>query len=231
MNVSSHSIKTVYLLRHGELTDSGILCGHTDLSLSEKGWQQLNDATHSLPNITQCYSSSLVRCSSFAKHYAKQHNISLSVDERLKEMNFGIWDGLPYQTLWDAPQASHTPSTFATSTAENKKSHSSAHISHFWDNPWESPPPNGETMVDFSARVENVWADICASAFSAEAASQGDVLIVSHGGVIKHLLARILQIPLSSSTHLNTLDVKYAALIKISLFNDGDKIWPQVIFE
>ena len=90
-------------------------------------------------------------------------------------------------------------------------------------------------MLEFSSRINAVWTEICATAFSPELASksssQGDILVVSHGGVIKHLLATLLQIPLSGSSHLSTLDVKYGALIKVTLFNDGTKIWPQVIFE
>ena len=220
MNTSSHSVSTVYLLRHGALTQSGILCGHTDIPLSDKGWQQLKDATDALPNISQCYSSSLLRCSQFATQFTQQKNIPLVIDERLREMNFGLWDGKPYEKLWGAEQNPETQDL-------NKP-----HISQFWQDPWSCAPPQGESMLSFSARVEGFWQGFCQSLSPTQPSSspQGNTLIISHGGVIKHLLANILKMPLPGNVHLNTLEVSYGAVVKISLFDDGDKVWPQVIF-
>ena len=57
------------------------------------------------------------------------------------------------------------------------------------------------------------------------------VLIIAHAGVIKHLLARILNMPNPGTHHMSCFDVPYAGLIKIEICYDGQgNTWPKVIF-
>lgn len=197
---------TIYLLRHGSIEQTDILCGHTDIALSKKGWEQLSLAYAALPQLSQCYSSPLQRCLAFAKKQTQIHNVPLKIDIRLKEMNFGKWDGETYTSLLQ-----HTE------------------INNFWESPWVTPPPLGESMPVFCERVDDVWKEICENNLA-----NSTSLIVSHGGVIKHILARVLNMPIPGNIHLNTLDIKYAGLIKITLFHEIKaneiQIWPQIVF-
>lgn len=202
---------TLYLLRHGEIATPGILAGKTDVALSAAGRKQLLQATESLKGIKRCISSPLVRCHDFANQFCKQQKLTLAVESKLREMDFGDWDGKSYQTLWQLDESLGASS-----------------IGDFWQNPWQHQPPNGETMESFVSRVDSWW-----QGFFEELQLQGtlqDTLVFTHGGVIKHLLARVLALPIPGTKHMAAIDVPYASVIKISLFRDENgKIWPKLM--
>jgi alpha-ribazole phosphatase len=212
----------IYLLRHGALVQSGILCGSTDIALSEIGEQQLIEATKSLPEISQCYSSPLIRCRKFADQYAQQHGLSVQILAELQEMNFGDWDGKSYQTLWqpelqaDQQRVQHTKEKLTT-------------LGDFWQNPWQCQPPNGETMIDFTQRVDHFWQNLLAELIQAKQ-QQKNILVVSHGGVIRYILAKVLGLPLPGINHMANLDVPYGGLIHLQVsIDDSGKAWPKLM--
>lgn len=197
----------LYLLRHGEIETLGILAGKTDVDLSKAGFRQLSQTADALTEIKYCISSPLIRCHTWASEYCQQHNLALEVDPRLQEMDFGDWDGQRYQSLWDSTEQS-----------------SSYSIGDFWQDPWQHQPPNGETMTCFVNRVDSWWDSFCSQK------QFNNTLIVTHAGVIKHLLARVLNLPIPGTTHLASIDVPYACLIKISLHRDqSGKVWPKLV--
>ncbi|NQZ21157.1 MAG: histidine phosphatase family protein [Colwellia sp.] len=199
--------RTLYLLRHGEISTPGILAGKTDVALSEKGQQQLWQATEQLPDITTCISSPLQRCQKFASEFSHQHDIQLKISKNLQEMNFGDWDGKQYKKLWEITQNE-------TQTA----------IGDFWQNPWKFTPPNGEPMDDFVRRVDLWWQDWLADS------AKGNTLVVAHGGVIKHLIARVLNMPIPGTAHMSHIDVPYASVVKITIYTDEQgKHWPKMV--
>ncbi len=212
MSSANSTSYQLYLLRHGELVQQDMLCGHADIRLSEKGWQQLEHTVSQLEasqlvSIEQCISSPLVRCVEFAQQFSRKKQCELIVDPCLKEMNFGDWDGVSYENLWQ--QAEHN-------TVSN--------IGLFWQNPWRVSPPNGETMSDFSLRVDAWWENFIATN------PAKNTLVVTHAGVIKHLLARVLNMQIETSTHLSVFNIPYAGLIKLSIFIDEQgKSWPQIL--
>jgi alpha-ribazole phosphatase len=198
---------TLYLLRHGEIATPGILAGKTDVSLSERGQKQVAQVTDSLKNIDRCITSPLVRCHERASAYCQQQSLPLEIESKIQEMNFGDWDGQSYQALWKMDEQS------ATCT-----------IGDFWQNPWQNQPPNGETMDNFVSRVDNWWQDFCAQT------SLQNTLVFTHAGVIKHLLARVLNLPIPGTVHMASIDVPYASLIKISLYRDeSGKVWSKLV--
>jgi len=206
---------TLYLLRHGEIATPGILAGKTDVALSELGCEQISQATHSLNNIVKnidrCISSPLIRCHEQASLFCQQQNLSLEVESRIQEMNFGDWDGKSYQELWMMGTQSTAQSTTST-------------IGDFWQNPWKNHPPEGEAMDSFVLRVDRWWQDFCAKN------SSHNTLVFTHAGVIKHLLARILNLPIPGTAHMTSIEVPYASLIKISLYRDENgKVWSKLV--
>ena len=199
------SVFNIYLLRHGELVESGILCGRTDIALSAIGEQQLVTATKNLPEISSCYSSPLIRCRTFAEQYCQRAGISLQVLTELQEMNFGDWDGKRYQTLT---------------------------LGDFWQDPWQCQPPNGETMANFTQRVDHFWQGLLMQLpqTSDEKNQSSNTLVFSHGGVIRYILAKVLGLPLPGINHMTNLDVPYGALIHLQIFIDSDgKAWPKLM--
>ena len=201
----------VYLLRHGQIATPGILAGKTDVALSELGHSQLSQATETLNDISLCISSPLVRCYDWAKQYCHQQNLLLQVESKLQEMDFGDWDGKRYEKLWKKADSLTKYST------ENS-------IGDFWQNPWQNQPPNGEPMEGFVKRVDEWRESFCAEIQLA------NTLVVTHGGVIKHILARVLNLPIPGTEHMSSIDVPYGCLIKISLYRDNTgKVWSKLV--
>lgn len=88
-------------------------------------------------------------------------------DSRLREMNFGAWEGCMYDHLKDDP------------------------LYRSWiDNPGSATPPQGEAWTQFAARVDHFWTQLQREA---EAPAVPRILLVTHGGVIRQLLAQIIE--------------------------------------
>ncbi|WP_159822392.1 histidine phosphatase family protein [Colwellia sp. 20A7] len=198
---------TLYLLRHGEIDTPGILAGKTDVALSALGRNQLLLATSSLKSIDRCISSPLVRCCQYANLFCQQQNLSLEIENKLQEMDFGDWDGRTYQSLWKIDDRSTTSA-----------------IGDFWQNPWQNQPPNGESMTSFTGRIDHWWKSFC------DENESKNTLVFTHAGVIKHLLARVLNLPIPGTSHMDSIEVPYACLIKISLYRDeSGKVWSKLV--
>jgi alpha-ribazole phosphatase len=213
-SLSEHNI---YLLRHGELVQTGILCGRTDIALSDLGKQQLIDATSTLPRMSHCFSSPLIRCRIFAQEYCQHHELSLQVDTHLQEMDFGDWDGKSYQALWKIQ-----------ATLDERK----ITLGDFWQNPWQSQPPNGESMNNFITRVDHFWKNLLqqVSQTQGKKSQPSNTLVFSHGGVIRYLLAKVLDLPIPGISHMTNIDVPYGALIHIQVnVDDKGQAWSKLM--
>ena len=84
---------TLDLMRHGEPVGGRRYRGQIDDPLSEKGWAQMRAAVGELAPWDRIVSSPLLRCRAFAEALASAHGLPLTLDERLKEVGFGAWEG------------------------------------------------------------------------------------------------------------------------------------------
>ena len=90
------------LVRHGQtdMNVEGIYFGWLDPALNEKGREQGERAKEVLRKISydNIYSSDLKRASETARlvNYLKKE---LVLDKRLRELNFGIFEGLSYEEI------------------------------------------------------------------------------------------------------------------------------------
>ena len=168
------------LLRHGDTGFSGFR-GSLDDELAPPGWQQMEQAIAGMEwNVV--VSSPRLRCAAFAQTLAARCELPLHLDERLAEMHFGAWEG--------------------KTAAELMQSDAGA-LQNFWQDPECYPPPQGERMEKFSARVLQAWQDI-----QQQYAGQR-VLVVTHGGVIRRILCHTHGLPLSE---LLSLEVAHGSL-------------------
>ncbi|MCZ4322216.1 alpha-ribazole phosphatase family protein [Pseudomonas anguilliseptica] len=169
---------TVYLelLRHGETELGGGLRGSLDDALTETGWAQLRAAVAEAGPWDRLISSPLQRCARFAEELAAQHDVPLSLEPDLQELHFGAWEG--------------------RSTAELMQTNAEE-LGRFWSDPYGFTPPEGETLLAFEARILGALQRL-------QARYAGErLLLVTHGGVIRLLLARargllrndLLQVP------------------------------------
>lgn len=87
---------TLLLVRHGE-TDwnrDHIWQGHTGPPLNETGRSQAASLANQIQGVVAVYSSDTERALETAGILAGPHQLEVRVDERLREVNFGHWEGL-----------------------------------------------------------------------------------------------------------------------------------------
>ena len=88
----------LYIMRHGktEWNELHKLQGRTDIPLNEEGRQMAKIAGEKYKDINfdVCYCSPLVRAKETAKLVLEGRNIPIIYDDRLKEMSFGIYEGM-----------------------------------------------------------------------------------------------------------------------------------------
>lgn len=95
----------VVLARHLECSvSSGICYGRTDVPLSENAIQDIPGvaAAISLHRISRVWTSPASRCRVLGDAVAMASRVPMQVDPRLSELNFGAWEGLPWN---DVPRA------------------------------------------------------------------------------------------------------------------------------
>lgn len=193
---------TITLLRHGETTAPNNLNGKTDVSLSELGEQQMHDALANIENLSQVISSPLIRCAKVAQEYALQCDLPFTINPELAEIDFGDWDGQPFDELYrQQPEL----------------------MDKFWHTPWEVTIPNGEQLDAFQRRIDNAWQQLINQ--------QLNSLVVCHGGVIRYLIAKVLNLGATNNSHITALKIDYAAVVKIQITIDEDKnVYPMLLW-
>ncbi|WP_428604723.1 histidine phosphatase family protein [Sedimenticola sp.] len=184
---NTDAVTTIDLIRHGEPEGGVLFRGWRDDRLSDRGWQQMRQATTDHATWDCIRSSPLLRCAEFAEELSEKLDIPMERDERLREIGFGDWEGCSPEVLFKvSPQS----------------------LTKFWNNPIDCPPPGGEPMMQFQSRVVSAWQDI-------QATSAGrHLLIVAHGGVNRILIGQVLGIPLR---HLFRLELPYAGISRIRI--------------
>jgi alpha-ribazole phosphatase/probable phosphoglycerate mutase len=176
---------TLDLMRHGEPVGGRRYRGQIDDPLSEKGWAQMHAAVGESVPWTRIVSSPLLRCRAFAETLADRHALPLALDERLKEVGFGAWEGKSAAEIeQDAPGT----------------------LARFKADPIGARPQGAEPLEDFHARVAAALDDLLG-----QHAGQ-HVLLVGHAGVMRMALAWALQIPLE---HAYRIEVATASLTRL----------------
>ncbi len=163
---------------------------------------QLVRATQPLSRPDCIVTSPLKRCHYFAKDQATKLECELLVNPQLQEMNFGQWDGVPY-----SQHSPHWPAMTA-----------------FWQSPANTSCPEGESLQIMQARVKAAWNQILE--LKAE-----NLWVVTHGGVIRLLLAHILKLDWRNAQLYSTLAVNYASrtTLTINYFESKPTIRVQAI--
>lgn len=191
-------------LRHGTCEGPQGFRGRSDVALNAAGWQQMRDSAAQLPVPDRIVSSPLQRCARLAEELAARWGVPLLMEPDLREMDFGDWDGLDLAQLSkDQPQA----------------------LADFWRDPGACPPPNAEPLADFDARLTRGWQTLLADA------SARHLLLVTHAGVIKTLLAQLTGMDRTQARHLHRVQVAYAGVTRFRIDRDEQgRHWPHLLF-
>lgn len=96
-------MNTYYLVRHGQTVWNtlGQTQGHGNSPLTELGMQQAKDLAEALKEypIDIIYCSDLGRAVETAEIIGKELNIEIHPTESLREMGFGVWEGMPLREI------------------------------------------------------------------------------------------------------------------------------------
>ncbi|MCY0111523.1 alpha-ribazole phosphatase family protein [Pseudomonas monsensis] len=179
------------LLRHGETELGGGLRGSLDDALTEQGWAQMRAAVVAGGPWDRLVSSPLQRCARFAAELGEQLNLPVQLDKDLQELHFGAWEGQSAAALME-------------SDAEA--------LGLFWADPYAFTPPQGEAVSDFAARVLGAIERLH-RAYAGER-----VLLISHGGVMRLLLAQARGLP---REQLLSVEVAHASVFSLTVEANG----------
>ncbi|MCR4537588.1 alpha-ribazole phosphatase family protein [Pseudomonas sp. 18.1.10] len=179
------------LLRHGETELGGGLRGSLDDALTARGWAQMRAAVVAQGPWDRVVSSPLQRCARFADELGAQLKVPVSLEKDLQELHFGAWEGQSAAALMETDAEA---------------------LGLFWADPYSFTPPQGEPVSDFSDRVLGAVARLH-QAYAGER-----VLLVSHGGVMRLLLARARGLP---REQLLNVEVGHGALFSLDVAADG----------
>lgn len=182
------------VIRHGEPVGGRRYRGHgVNDPLTEKGWQQMWGAVADCSDWQHIASSPLSRCLDFAQQLSKKLKIGYSVDDRLKEVGFGTWEGL-------------TPDEIIANDIDALK--------QFYKDPIRNRPEGAEPLASFSSRVWDAYEDISRKHVNEK------VLIVGHAGVIRAITANILGMDLN---HVySNLKIEYGGIVT-SIIEDAQE--------
>ncbi|MEJ2590029.1 MAG: histidine phosphatase family protein [Candidatus Thiodiazotropha sp.] len=178
------------LLRHGEPAGGRRYRGQVDDPLSEQGWREMWHAVSAEQPWQVIISSPLRRCSEFARQLSNKLTLPLYLDERLKEVGFGTWEG---------------------KTASQIRQEDAAILSRFYHDPVNNRPDGAEPLTTFNQRIAQALEE-------ATAAHRGKhVLIIAHAGVIRGLITQTLRAP---SDSMYRLSITTASLSRIQIDNE-----------
>lgn len=97
----------IYLVRHGETdwNQAGRLQGQTDIDLDAQGFAQAAEAAERLKEVPFeiAFCSPLIRARHTAETIVGERKITLTTDERLRELNFGPWEGTDVRKIREGP--------------------------------------------------------------------------------------------------------------------------------
>jgi alpha-ribazole phosphatase len=194
------------LIRHGESVWNGErrIQGSQDPDLSPRGRRQSDLLvarlrTHLSKRVTAVYTSPLRRAAETAERIGGALNLPTVSEPDFREMCLGRWEGMTVSQIQAA-----FPGTYE----------------RWLQDPLAFPAPGGERLEAFARRVVGAFERMQAALPGA------DLIVVSHGGVIKALLCHVLGLDMRSlfrikqdNTAMNHVEVN-AEVRRVLLVND-----------
>jgi probable phosphoglycerate mutase len=150
------------LIRHGQTAwnVTGHWQGHAWIGLNDEGHRQAMLVAEALAetDATVIFASDLPRARQTAEYISKRANIPLILDERLREIHLGLWQGMTHKEVeeWDAARLAQVQSGGYTIRR-----------------------PGGESQQDVGVRVLSLIDEI------QRTRTDDHVLFVAHGGTIR----------------------------------------------
>lgn len=143
--------------------------GQSDVPLTDEGREQARFLSERLKDekIDVIYASDLDRAIETAAIIAKYHDLNVLPAPLMRELNFGIWEGMTYDEIiqkW--PQE----------------------YNEWQRDPHNKKPPEGETLAELCKRVSKFLKE------TAREHPDSRILVVSHAGPIRAILSVLLNL-------------------------------------
>jgi alpha-ribazole phosphatase len=186
---------TLWLVRHGQ-TDWNAqkrYQGHSDIPLNATGEAQAQQIAERLVSerLHAIISSDLRRTVQTADAIAAHHNLDIQLEPRLRESNFGVFEGLRYKDVIDQHKL----------------------MAEAWFADPENPPEGGEKLSEVAARVS-----VAIATLIAQFASNKRLVLIGHGGALRLLLCHLLEMPSNQYWRFN-LDP--CSLTRVNVYPGG----------
>ncbi|MFN2350295.1 MAG: histidine phosphatase family protein, partial [Thioalkalivibrio sp.] len=166
-------------------------CGIDD-PLSETGWVQMRAAVgKACASWDHIITSPMRRCREFAEALSHEQGLGLSVDEDLREVGFGSWEGRSPEAI---------------------KAEAIDEYLAFYSDPAVARPEGAEALEDFAARVRHALTGLI------ERHDGEHLLVVAHSGVIRAAITHAMGVPPAA---LYRLRMPYAALTRLRVDERG----------
>jgi broad specificity phosphatase PhoE len=184
---------TVYLTRHGQTkwNSAGRMMGWADEDINELGRAQAERLAVRMGrmHLDAIYTSPLKRAVTTGAIVGKSHGLEPVPVQGLIEINYGVWEGLPRTEVrkrWPELQQ------------------------QLHDDPSELAIPGGETFKQLEVRVVGAFNDVM------RAEEGKHVLMVSHQGILKVLVAQLMGI---SYRDWDKFEIQNASFTKLTVSN------------
>ena len=165
----------LYIIRHGRTEWNKIhkLQGRTDIPLNEEGISQAEEAAEKYKDVhfDIAFCSPLIRARQTADILLKGRNIRIEYDDRLREMSFGIYEGI--ENCFDIPDC---PVNVLFKDPANYKG-----------------VPDGETLEDLFKRTGEFLDEKIEPLLK----EKKDILIVGHGAMNSSIICQRRNTPVA----------------------------------
>ena len=179
----------IILVRHGRTAwhAEGRYAGTTDVPLDEVGIQQADRVADRLKSakIDVVFSSPLSRCLELAGKVADSHGLEVVVDDRLRELDLGRWDG---------------------EMLEDIVKRDGEILKRWTKDPTSVTIPGGESLMAVQERSMD-WLNEASARYG-----DGLLLASSHGGPIRAIVTSVIGLPLSNLFRL-TVDLASISIL------------------
>ncbi len=167
------------MVRHGETDWNRQLRiqGKENIPLNKKGREQAQKISRYLSptNFSAIFSSPLARAWETSQIIAAEHSLIPAAVDDLAEVDFGNLEGKTYGEMNEPERAK---------------------MEQWLSNPGLNAIPGGESLEEFRQRAESCYKKIL------DNHSDGNLVIVTHAGTIRVLVAGMLGVPLANITRL-----------------------------
>jgi alpha-ribazole phosphatase len=192
-------MNNVYLLRHGRTLGPAALNGSTDIAVAPQVQQAIADTIEQRElGFSHIITSPLKRCSDLAALLVKRNPaLKLVTEPSFRELHFGRFDGIPFDDLKEEQEL----------------------LMAFWKAPASNTLPEAEPLKEAYLRVSTAWQQQLENL-------QQDTLIISHGGVIRLILAHALDADWKNPSWHAALSIDYQSLTHMEIYTDAEPfVW------